>query len=146
MAILSFVWKMQRMQHVQRCALSSKFGIGIVLAVLLAGSAKAENAPANTLYDLRRAFQACIATLPMSGGSELTIVFALKRDGSLLGKPKITHARLIGDKDTQMRFAAAAVAALAQCLPVNITRELGSAIAGRVFSIRIMSRARTIET
>ena len=58
------------------------------------------------------------------------IVFALKRDGSLLGLPRITHSRLVGDADAQKAFVTDAVRALAKCLPVSITDGLGGAIAG----------------
>jgi hypothetical protein len=68
---------------------------------------------------------------------KLKIIFALKRDGSLLGKPRITHSHLLGDADAQNAFVAGAIGALAKCLPISITDDLGGAIAGRRLSIRI---------
>ena len=44
-------------------------------------------APANTLADLWRELNACVKTPAAGAGSEVTIVFTLRRDGSLLGKP-----------------------------------------------------------
>ena len=47
--------------------------------------------PANTLADLGRQFSACMATRPLErSGSQMTIAFAMKRDGSVFGKPRIT--------------------------------------------------------
>ena len=56
------------------------------LASLAASSIEARSAPANTLPDLWRELSACVKAPSDSAGSALTIVFALKRDGSLLGK------------------------------------------------------------
>jgi hypothetical protein len=107
------------------------------LAFLAASSIEARSAPANTLPDLWRELSACVKSPGDSAGSELTIIFALKRDGSLLGKPRITHSHLLGDAGTQSAFVAGAIGALAKCLPISITDDLGGAIAGRPLSIRI---------
>jgi hypothetical protein len=107
------------------------------LAFLAASPIEARSAPANTLPDLWRELSACVKGPGDSAGSELTIIFALKRDGSLLGKPRITHSHLLGDADAQNAFVAGAIGALAKCLPISITDDLGGAIAGRPLSIRI---------
>ncbi len=107
------------------------------LAFLATSPIEAETAPANTLPDLWRELSACVRAPSESVGSEVTILFTLKRDGSLLGKPRITHSHLLGDGDAQNAFVAGAVGALAKCLPVSITDGLGGAIAGHPLSIRI---------
>jgi hypothetical protein len=107
------------------------------LAFLAASSIEVRSAPANTLSDLWRELSACVKAPGDSAGSELTIIFALKRDGSLLGKPRITHSHLLGNADAQNAFVAGAVEALAKCLPASIKDDLGGAIAGRPLSIRI---------
>jgi hypothetical protein len=71
------------------------------LAFLAASPIEARSAPANTLPGLWRELSACVNAPGDSAGSELTIIFALKRDGSLLGKPRITHSHLLGDVDAQ---------------------------------------------
>lgn len=119
-----------------------KLQIIVVLALLGASPAPAQSVPANTLQDLWRGLGACIRTPGGNPGSELTIVFSLKRDGSLLGTPRITHSHLVGSADAQKAFVADAIGALAKCLPVNVTDNLGGAIAGRLFAIRIGRRPR----
>jgi len=104
------------------------------------GPAAAEEAPAATLADLQRELRACVAVPAERAGSEITILFSLRRDGSLLGQPRITHAMLSGDDVAQRAFVADAIAALARCLPARVTEGLGGAIAGRLFSIRIGRR------
>jgi len=114
----------------------------MMLASIATPSAIAQEAPANNLTELWRGFNVCIRMPNDNPGSELTIVFALKRDGALLGKPRITHAHLLGDADAQQAFVAEAIDALARCVPAKITDSLGGAIAGRLLSIRIGRRPR----
>ena len=96
-----------------------------------------ESAPANTLIQLRRALAACLAQTPLAAGSQATIVFMTRRDGSILGRPRISYAHLEGDADAQRRFLVAAERAVDSCFPLKLTPALGAAIAGRLFSITI---------
>ena len=109
-------------------------------------SATASDAPANTLRDLFGQLNHCLVTLKGNVGSELTIVFSLRRDGALLGKPKITFAKLPGDVSDQRKFAEGVEDAFNKCLPVAITEGLGGAIAGRPLSMRFVIKARETDT
>jgi hypothetical protein len=109
---------------------------------LIALASGARAGPANTLQDLSKRLQTCLAegktTDELANGSEVTILFALRRDGTLMGRPTITHSDLRGDPDDQKRFLAAVIGALDQCLPLDITPGLGGAIAGRPVAVRII--------
>jgi hypothetical protein len=95
-------------------------------------------APANTLMDLRRQFGACLADKALGlPGSRVTIVFMLKRDGSIFGKPRITYSHLQGDPETRARFLGETERAVDSCLPLKVTPALGAAIAGRMFTITL---------
>jgi hypothetical protein len=109
-------------------------------------SATASDAPANTLRELFGKLNHCLITPKGNVGSELTIVFSLRRDGALLGKPKITFAKLPGDVSDQRKFAEGVEAAFDKCLPVAITDGLGGAIAGRPLSMRFVIKARETDT
>jgi hypothetical protein len=114
------------------------------LLCLLCGpqvSHAAEVAPANTLRALFPMLTRCWRAPAGSQGSTITVGLTLKRDGTLFGVPTITYSKLTGDTDTQKRFVAAALAALATCTPVAITDALGGAIAGRRIFIRFESQA-----
>jgi hypothetical protein len=126
--------------------MSQKPSAMIALALLLVSSIEANGASANTLRELWSELSACIRPPSGEAGSELTMTFALKRDGSLLGKPRITHSHLVGDLDAQRSFVEATAIAVAKCLPASITGELGGAIAGRAPSIRIVRRPRETDT
>lgn len=115
-----------------------------ILAALALAAGPAAAAPANTLRELWPALTRCWQPPPGTVGSEITVAFALRRDGTLLGKPRITYSRLTGDAEAQRAFVAAALIALARCTPVAITDGLGGAIAGRQLSIRFQSRPRDL--
>jgi hypothetical protein len=127
-----------------RCSLIlAAVGFSLVIAPSLA---KASNSPANTLRELFAELNRCMITPKGNIGSELTIVFSLRRDGALLGKPKITFAKLPGDASDQRKFAEALASYFDKCLPITITDGLGGAIAGRPLSMRFVTRARETDT
>jgi len=117
--------------------------LAAVLLSLAATPAGAQDAaPANTLHDLGARLEACLkaghSRDDLANGSEVTVLFALKRDGSLLGRPRITHSNLIGGLDDQELFLAAVISAIDGCLPLAITPGLGGAIAGRPIALRVV--------
>ncbi|MGO9418319.1 hypothetical protein [Roseiarcus sp.] len=122
-----------------------RHGFGVAAALALSASvplapriaAAQEAAPANTLMDLRRALGACLAQTSLSAGSRVTIMFMMKRDGSVFGRPRISYAHLEGDEDAKRRFLHEAERAVDSCLPVSVTPALGEAIAGRMFTITL---------
>lgn len=119
--------------------------IGCPLAIA-PSVATASNSPANTLRELFTELSRCLVTPKGHVGSELTILFSLRRDGALLGRPKITFAKLPGDISDQRKFAEGVEVAFNRCLPVAITDGLGGAIAGRPLSMHFVIRARETDT
>ncbi len=114
-----------------------------ILGALPIGAAPARAAPANTLTELWRILGDCakLDTVPDSAtGSEVTVVFSLKRDGSLLGQPRISHSRLVGSEGDRRDFIAGALTSISRCLPIPLTDGMGGAIAGRPLRLRITSR------
>ena len=109
-------------------------------ATLLSATPAQAERTVQTLRELGPALTACWRAPPGSEGSEVTVRFSLKRDGSLLGQPRITYSKLTGDAERQRAFVAAALGALAECLPVRISEDLGGTIAGRPLTIRFGAR------
>jgi hypothetical protein len=111
--------------------------LGVVIAALLTatGAIAQHGTPANTLTDIRRQFSACLESTPIDKGSVITITFAMKRDGSLLGKPRISYSHFNGDVEARRRFVEEVNYALDSCLPLKITPALGAAIAGQMFFV-----------
>jgi hypothetical protein len=125
---------------------SLRFAKAITLALVLTLSSAAQSAPANTLRELYAAVGVCLNVTTGTHGSEMTIVFSLKSDGSLRGKPKISHTKLLGDQEAQREFVRDVLVALGKCLPLSVTEGLGQAVAGRPITFRIVSQPRKIET
>lgn len=78
---------------------------------------------------------ACWRPPAASAGMEITVVFSFKRDGEILGKPRISFSKLLGDHDLQKTFVASALKAISDCTPLKFTSALGGAIAGRPFAL-----------
>lgn len=106
-------------------------------AFIALGPLPAQAAPVDTLREMAARLGACLRSTADVEGSQVTIVFALKRDGALLGKPRISYSRLPGDADEQRRFVAGVARALEKCLPLDLTPAFGGAVAGRPLAIRI---------
>ncbi len=43
---------------------------------------------------------------------EITLLFSLRRDGTLIGRPRATWSKLAGDEETQRAFVASVLEAL----------------------------------
>lgn len=120
----------------------TRVGAAAALAALGVAAARAQLAPANTLRELFAQLDRCLVAPGGAPGTEITVVFSLRRDGALLGKPRISFARLTGDAAAQRRFADGLAAAFDRCLPAAITDGLGGAVAGRPLSLRFVVGAR----
>jgi len=100
--------------------------------------------PAQTLKELYERLSQCLKPTHQSATSDLTLLFSLKRDGSLLGKPRITHSNLGGSQLDQEVFVSDVLSDLAHCLPIKLSDGLGAAVAGRplYFHVRTLAPSR----
>ncbi|MCJ2083235.1 hypothetical protein [Methylobacterium sp. J-090] len=103
---------------------------------------KSVNAPPiDTLKDLYPALAACWVVpegLARFERTEITARFALRRDGSVIGTPRVTFATEGGDGRARALLAEAAVSAIRRCTPARVTAALGAAIAGRPIALRFI--------
>ena len=92
----------------------------------------------NTLSDIFRTLQACWRPPAGSGfsGQEITVSIAFKRNGDVLGKPRITYYKEGGDRDRREAFTRSVRDAFERCTPLPFSDKLGSAVAGRIFTFR----------
>lgn len=115
---------------------------GAALLVMAVTSPVRADSPISTLQEIGPALTACWEPPVDAPVAEVTVRLSLKRDGDMLGEPRITYSRLVGDPEDQKRFVASVLAGIAACLPLNITDGLGGSVAGRIFTIRFQSGAR----
>ncbi len=71
-------------------------------------------------------------------GKEITLRLSLRKDGSLIGAPRITYLRKISSPQEQNLFLESLQLALKACLPVPISEALGNVVAGRPLAIRFI--------
>lgn len=95
--------------------------------------------PVDNIDEMFDALYACWKIPPDSAGMEITLIFSLRRDGTLIGKPRVTWSRLVGSQERQRAFVASVLTAIEQALPVPFTDRMGGAIAGRPLVPRFRS-------
>ncbi|MBV9239982.1 MAG: hypothetical protein JOZ94_29450 [Xanthobacteraceae bacterium] len=93
----------------------------------------------NTISDLFAALRSCWQ--PPDGdnaspGTQMTIRMSFKRDGEVFGQPRVTYSTRGISKETRATYHDAIVAAITRCAPLQLTKGLGGAIAGRPINIR----------
>jgi hypothetical protein len=114
------------------------FTLAFFAAVSFAGAqerACASREPINTIKDMWPALYACWTPPAGSEGMALTLVFSIRRDGSLIGRPKLTYSTPAGSENLKRAFFASVLEALDQSLPLPITESFGGAIAGRPLAL-----------
>ncbi|OHV88465.1 hypothetical protein [Mesorhizobium sp. ORS 3428] len=92
--------------------------------------------PINSIAEMSAAIYACWQPPRGTAGLSLTLRFALRRDGTLIGKPRATFSKLGPDDRLNRAFVASVLEALDKALPLPFTKSMGEAIAGRILSPR----------
>ncbi|TPK77268.1 cell envelope integrity protein TolA [Mesorhizobium sp. B2-4-15] len=108
---------------------------GMLVGTLLPSHA----ATLNTMDDVGAAIQACWTPPPDAGDSTVTLSFSFKRDGTLIGAPRPTAAKVAGDDKARKSFIDAAVAAVKNCTPLTFSPTLAQGIGGNVFTLQFVS-------
>ncbi len=97
--------------------------------------------PANRLDEIGPMLSKCLRMPDYDiarPGMRVTLRLAFTRDGEILGEPRFTFVTPGVPPDVRAVYQRAVVDMLARCTPLNITKELGGAIAGRPFVIPII--------
>jgi hypothetical protein len=119
-------------------------------ALLVGGRAFAENTPAGeptaqakpphqlqTLRDIAPAVSKCWSPPYISGVGQVTVMLSFRRDGTIIGTPRVTYSSAAEPDEKQM-LAESLLGALKKCGPLPLSDSLGAAIAGRMFAIKIL--------
>jgi hypothetical protein len=71
---------------------------------------------------------------------EITVIVSFRRDGTILGHPKITYeSEQATDKDRLM-YRIAVMETLQRCTPMPFTEGMAGAVAGRPFAVKFHNR------
>ncbi len=114
-----------------------------------ADSDKAANAkPLDSIGEMYAALRGCWMPPPKSEarhGMEYTVRFAFKRNGAMVGPPRVTYSTRGALPDIRKTYRDAVDAALARCTPLHFSDGMGGAVAGRPIAIRFVDE-RTVDT
>ncbi|HZW47557.1 MAG TPA: hypothetical protein VFF61_08525 [Microvirga sp.] len=94
----------------------------------------------NTLREVFQALQACWRPPGGSGysGQEITLRLSFKRNGEVLGKPRIAYYKAGTEREQREPFTRSVREAFERCTPFPFTESFGAAIAGRIFAFRFV--------
>jgi hypothetical protein len=93
----------------------------------------------DTIQDMFRALQACWRPKGLrASGQEITVRFAFRRSGEIMGQPRITYYKPGGQEDDRENFTRSVREAFARCSHLPFTEKFGAAAAGRLFSFRFI--------
>jgi hypothetical protein len=117
-------------------------GATLAFAALATGvAAQAPQTPVNTLSELMAALRACWVPPPLDqsrAGMQITVQVSFRRNGELLGQPRITFESSGASDDERLAYRIAVAKMLKRCTPVPVTEALGNALAGRPLTIRFV--------
>jgi hypothetical protein len=97
-------------------------------------------APLNTVDEVGAAIRACWSAPTGSKDSFVTLSFSFKRDGTLIGPPRVSGISVAGDADARKQFVDAAIAAVTQCVPLEFAPGLAAGMGGRVLTMQFTAQ------
>ncbi|ABD07574.1 conserved hypothetical protein [Rhodopseudomonas palustris HaA2] len=122
----------------------------VVAAVLIASAigalgraAVAQEARIDNLDGLFAALKQCWRPpqlAPGDPGKQITVLVSFKRDGQILGKPRITFESATTPGFDSLAYRIAVMETLQRCTPLPFTQSMGNAVAGRPFTLRFDDR------
>jgi hypothetical protein len=69
---------------------------------------------------------------------QMAVRFSFKRTGEIIGTPRVTYTSPDAPQETRDTYHNAVTASLERCTPMQFSRGLGGAIAGRPIAIRFV--------
>ena len=112
-------------------------------ALLTPAAAQTSQLPINTLDEVSAALRACWVPPPLDQsrpGMQITVKMSFRRNGELFGQPRITFESVGASDDERLAYRIAVANMLKRCAPLPFTETLGSALAGRPFTIRFIDQ------
>lgn len=75
-------------------------------------------------------------------GIEITVIVSFRRDGSILGHPKITYESEQATDNDRLMYRIAVMETLQRCTPMPFTEAMAGAVAGRPFAVKFNNNRR----
>src|SRR5207342_3108260 len=106
-------------RFMQLAAFTRFAALSLVAAPL--GPALVTAAPLENVSDIGPALLRCWHPPAAPDGSAVTLRFSFRRDGSLMGAPRVTYVGVDGGAKAEREFADSAVRAIEQCAPLELS-------------------------
>ena len=100
-----------------------------------------------TLKEVSRQLHGCWRPPALSEGHrglEITVLVSFRRDGTILGQPRITFETPGATDDDRIIYRTAVMKTPLRCTPLRFTDALAGAIAGHPLALRFDDRRRNI--
>jgi len=120
--------------------------IGFAATLFLTASISTAQAEPGQVDNIKEAFarlRTCWKPPPPSRANpdvEITVIVSFKRDGNILGHPKISYESEQATDNDRLEYRIAVMETLQRCTPMPFTEAMGGAVAGRPFAIRFRNR------
>ena len=120
--------------------------VWLAAALLLPSAiASAQTGPAqvDTIKDVVARLRTCWKPPPASGanpGIDITVIVSFKRDGHILGHPRVTYESEQATDNDRVAYRIAVMEALQRCTPMPFTQGMAGAVAGRPFAVQFHNR------
>ena len=115
----------------------------VAAILLLVSAARAEPVRVNTIDELFARLRQCWQPPKLPEGHpgiQITVLFTLRRDGEIFGRPKITFESPEANAEDSIAYRTAVMETLQRCTPMPFTESMGGAIAGRTIRFRFDDR------
>jgi hypothetical protein len=110
-----------------------------LLAIFL-GPPAATAAPLENVSEIGPALLRCWRPPAAPDGSAVTLRFSFRRDGSLIGAPRVTYVGVDGGAKARREFADSAVHAIEECSPLELSPRFAATIGGKVYVMQFAVR------
>jgi hypothetical protein len=112
-----------------------------------ASMASAQTAPGqvDNIKDVIAKLGTCWRPPPPSRANpdvEITVIVSFRRDGSILGHPKITYESDGATDNDRLMYRIAVMETLQRCTPMPFTEAMAGAVAGRPFAVKFNNNRR----
>jgi hypothetical protein len=106
-------------------------------------SAQTEPQQVNSIKDVIAKLGTCWRPPPPSRANpdvEITVIVSFRRDGTILGHPKITYESEQATDNDRLVYRIAVMETLQRCTPMPFTEAMAGAVAGRPFAVKFHNR------
>jgi hypothetical protein len=107
-----------------------------ITGVIRASVAAAPVVRIERIRDVFPAIRACWSPAGQGDG-QLTVRLAFRRDGTIMGAPRVTYSKL-AEPEARRSFGERVFAAIDRCAPLPFSASFGAAVAGRPFTFRFI--------